>query len=378
MSQDSGIRRGFSLSADVATAVSELHASLDQPDIGQVVFFCAASYDRTDLARELKCRFGDVNVVGCTTAGEITPIGFQYGTITGFSLSRAACQSVTVVVSGLADYRIEQGYAAAEEALATLRRLDPTVSDKNTFALLLIDGMSRNEEAVVSSMHWAMGAIPLFGGSAGDDLQLRGTFVYHDGQFLGGAALLTVMRMRRPFKVFRAQHFTSADERMVVTKADPERRRVLEINGEPAVAEYARLTGLRADDLTPATFAEHPVIVRMGSDHFVRSIQSAQSDGSLTFFCAIDEGVILRRANHHDVIANLQGLFTSLREELGPPELVIGFDCVLRTMEAERRQVRHLASRLMIANKVIGFSTYGEQYFAMHMNQTFTGVAIGA
>jgi hypothetical protein len=376
--QDSGIRRGFSLSVDVATAVAELYAALDQPDLSQVVFFCAASYDRTILAQELKARFGDVNVVGCTTAGEITPVGFQYGTITGFSLSRAACQSVTVVVQDLAEYRIEQGYAAAEQALATLRRLDPSVSDKNTFALLLIDGMSRNEEAVVSSMHWAMGAIPLFGGSAGDDLQLRGTFVYHDGQFRSGAALLTVMRMHRPFKVFRAQHFTSADERMVVTKADPERRRVLEINGEPAVAEYARLTGLRADDLTPATFAEHPVIVRMGRDHFVRSIQSAQADGGLTFFCAIDEGVVLRRANHHDVIANLQGLFTSLREELGPPELIIGFDCVLRTMEAERRQVRHLASRLMIANKVIGFSTYGEQYFAMHMNQTFTGVAIGA
>jgi hypothetical protein len=33
--------------------------------------------------------------------------------------------------------------------------------------------------------------------------------------------------------------------------------------------------------------------------------------------------------------------------------------------------------RIFAENKVIGFATYGEQYNAMHVNQTFTGVAIG-
>jgi hypothetical protein len=43
----------------------------------------------------------------------------------------------------------------------------------------------------------------------------------------------------------------------------------------------------------------------------------------------------------------------------------------------ERRQVRHIASGIMADNNVVGFATYGEQYHAMHLNQTFTGVAIG-
>ena len=34
-------------------------------------------------------------------------------------------------------------------------------------------------------------------------------------------------------------------------------------------------------------------------------------------------------------------------------------------------------SALLAANAVVGFSTYGEQYQAMHVNQTFTGIAIG-
>ena len=32
---------------------------------------------------------------------------------------------------------------------------------------------------------------------------------------------------------------------------------------------------------------------------------------------------------------------------------------------------------IMKCNQVFGFSTYGEQFDGLHMNQTFTGVAIG-
>jgi hypothetical protein len=66
-----------------------------------------------------------------------------------------------------------------------------------------------------------------------------------------------------------------------------------------------------------------------------------------------------------------------LQAEIGRPELVIGFDCVLRRREMRRGQISHLASRIMAENNVVGFATYGEQFHAVHLNQTFTGVAIG-
>ena len=78
-----------------------------------------------------------------------------------------------------------------------------------------------------------------------------------------------------------------------------------------------------------------------------------------------------------DLVEDLRELFVGMRNDIGPPQLVIGFDCVLRGLEMERRQVRHVASRIMADNNVVGFATYGEQYQAMHLNQTFTGVAIG-
>ena len=35
-------------------------------------------------------------------------------------------------------------------------------------------------------------------------------------------------------------------------------------------------------------------------------------------------------------------------------------------------------SQLMVDNNVVGFATYGEQFNGMHVNQTFTGVALGS
>jgi hypothetical protein len=55
----------------------------------------------------------------------------------------------------------------------------------------------------------------------------------------------------------------------------------------------------------------------------------------------------------------------------------LGFDCILRRLEAEQKQKSLDVSQVLKRHGVVGFSTYGEQYRSMHVNQTFTGVAIG-
>ncbi len=50
---------------------------------------------------------------------------------------------------------------------------------------------------------------------------------------------------------------------------------------------------------------------------------------------------------------------------------------MLRLLEIEQKGIKAKIGQIMTDNNVIGFSTYGEQFNAMHVNQTFTGVAIG-
>jgi hypothetical protein len=222
-----------------------------------------------------------------------------------------------------------------------------------------------------------LGDMPVFGASAGDGLAFERTSVFVDGAFRANSAVLLLVATDLPVRPFRNQHFVSSGTRMVVTGADPARRVVTEINAEPAVGEYARIIGYDVTALTPMVFATHPLVVRLGGAEYVRSIQKANPDGSLTFYCAIDEGLVLTLAEGRDLYSRLEDLFEEIRAEIGPPAAVIGFDCVLRKLECERNQTKHKVGRLLQANRVVGFSTFGEQFRSMHVNQTFTGVAIG-
>jgi hypothetical protein len=120
------------------------------------------------------------------------------------------------------------------------------------------------------------------------------------------------------------------------------------------------------------------MVVRIGGQNFVRAVQRVNADGSLTFLCAIDEGVVLTVAQGVDLLRNLEQTFAWLAEQLGPPALVITFDCHLRGFELDLTQSRRAVAELIDRNNGAGFCTYGEQFDAMHINQTLTGIAIGA
>jgi hypothetical protein len=372
------IRKGTSQQRDPVAAARELHAAIFQPDLKFAVFYCAADFDLPALAQALHAQFGDVNLVGCTTAGEITPQGYLAGALTGFSLASPMLDVGTSLVS-VKPFDAAATAATVDGLVAGLGQRDglpPSATD--TFAFLLIDGLAMQEELVVSCIHQRLQGIELIGGSAADDTRFGATHIYHGGRFHQGVALLNLVRSDLPFVTFRTQHFVHSDKRMVVTKADPAQRIVNEINGKPAAREFARLVGLPLNDLTPMIFATHPVVVRVGGQYYVRSIARVNPDESLTFFCAIDEGIVLTIAKGVDMVANLQKAFDDVHAAIGPPQLVLGCDCILRRLETEREGIKDRIGDIFARNNVIGFATYGEQFNSMHVNQTFTGIAIGS
>ncbi len=372
------IRRGVSQSLDPAVAARELHESISQANTALGVFYCSPEYDLVALGTELKRNFGDVELIGCTTAGEITPIGYVSRSITGVTISGRELVASTHRIDRVSEFEFANGSAIAQSLRASLQSKVPAGDEWNSLAFLLIDGLSMMEESVVAGLHLNLGDVPLFGGSAGDGVRFEETFVYHDGEFRRDCAVITLMSTCLPFHVFKAQHFVPTDTKMVVTGADPARRIVTEINGRPAGAEYARIIGLDSAELTPMIFGSHPVVVQIGGEYFVRSIQQVNEDGSLSFFCAIDEGIVLTLGEHVDMVENLTDLFRDIRAQVGPPQLVIACDCILRNLESDQHEIKERIGQILADNNTIGFSTYGEQFNAMHVNQTFTGVALGA
>lgn len=372
------IRSAHTTHRDPVAAVEEFHSQLAQDGMSLVLFFCSSRYDLDTIAREIDRLFEGVLVVGCTTAGEIGPEGYLDYSLSGASFPAESFQAVSGLIHPLHQFEIAQGKNFIQGLMRHLESIAPQASSANSFAFLMIDGLSQQEEPVSRSIYSALGGIPMFGGSAGDDLKFNKTLIFHGGAFHSDSAVLVLASTQYLFRLFKTQHFSATEQRMVVTAADASRRLVSEINGLPAAEEYARMVGVDVNDLNPMRFATSPVVVLIDGHEYVRSIQKVNPDGSLTFYCAIDEGIVLRVARGVDLIDNLNQSLDQIHREIGRPQALIACDCILRNLEITQDGLKQTVADIFRYNHTIGFSTYGEQYAGVHVNQTFTGLAIGS
>jgi hypothetical protein len=362
---------------DPDKAVTGLRRAFDPQGTGYLLVFFSPEFDAAALTDALALAFPGVAIAGCSTAGEISDSGLSDRGLVAIAFPLAGFDLVSAVIPDVARLSVDRGSDAVTKLRADLMRRKPGTKPGQTFAVSLIDGLCMREEAVVSALHWALGDIPLVGGSAGDDLAFQATTLIHGGAVHSDAAILILVRTDHPFRVFKTDNFEPTAMKLVVTASDPATRTVTELNAEVAAYEYATMVGLDPEQLSPFGFAAHPMVVRVGGEYFCRSLRSTNPDGSLSFFCAIDNGVVLTVAKPVDLVTSLETALERLEADLGGIDWILGFDCVLRRLDAQNRQVTHKLSDLYRRHHVFGFNTYGEQYRTMHLNQTFAGVAIG-
>jgi len=371
------VRRGSSFAEDEAQAIADVAAQMGDTDAAFTALFCSPRYDLDRLGAAIAERFSGP-VVGCTSAGEIaSELGYREGGVVGVSLASNELIAHPRLLHPLDTFDARASVALTEQLQQGLK-LAPRFDPNRMFGFLLVDGMSMLEEQVTASLFSNLGGVPLIGGSAGDSLAFRTTYVYHQGRFHTNAAVFTLFETTLPFKTFRIQHFEPTDTRLVITGADGARRLVYEINGEPAAEEYARAVGLKVNELSPQVFAAYPVMLRINGEYFVRSIQKVNPDGSLTFYCAIDNGLVLTVARGTDLIEHLQRNLQALAREVPNLQLLLGCDCILRRLELSQKGLLEAATPALAGVNFVGFSTYGEQFNGIHVNQTLTGLALGA
>lgn len=342
-----------------------------------LVFFSQSLVEARTLSQALATCAPGLHHAGCSTAGEITPQGLEEGHMLAMLLPSASFTAVSTMVDNLSTSGMDRITEEVEALRRTLRARPGGEQTRNTFALCFIDGLSYAEEAVSSAIHWGLDDIPLLGGSAGDDLKFETTRLISNGAVTSDSAIIVLIATEIPFHVFKTDNFVPTDEKLVVTASDPDHRIVREFNAANAAEEYAASVGILPQTLTPLSFASHPVVVKVGGEYYCRSIQKMHADGSLSFFCAIDDGVVLSIAQPKDMVEATRAALREVEERLGGIDMILGFDCVLRRLDARNRQVFRDISELYRVNNVIGFGTYGEQYRSMHLNQTFTGIAFG-
>jgi hypothetical protein len=370
-----GVQAAWSEQRSPEEAVASIAAVLDRSRIGQLLVFFSPALPAAALSHALSTEFAGIPLAGCSTAGQICPDGFSDAGLLAVALPKKGFRIVSKVLQDVHSLTVERGTEIVRELRAQLDSAKGLGSHR--FALCFIDGLSNSEEMIVSALGWALNDIPLAGGSAGDNLHFSKTALLHNGEVHVEAALLLLVETEHMVRTFKHDNFEPTDRKLVVTASDSESRTVFELNAECAAYEYAQAAGVDDGSLSPMSFAAHPVVVRIGGNYYCRSIQKVNPNGSLTFFCAIDDGVVLTVARPKDMAASAEEELKKLDHEVGGLDLVLGFECVLRRLDSESHQVKHRLCEIYRKHNLIGFHTYGEQYNSMHLNQTLTGIAIG-
>ncbi len=375
---ESGISVVWTESKDIAAfceLVIEQHAR--QSCAMALIYYSSGAFNPHQLVDYFSIHCSDLNYCGCSTGGEISPDGMQECGALAILLPASCFNVLSQPIENIHNVGMNN---IAQQA-AQQRILFETGCEANhiesTFAITLIDGLTYSEESVTAALHRGLGDIPLIGGSAGDSLNFKKTTQLCNGRVYTNAAVLILINSNLPFTLCTENNFVPTDHKLVVTDADPDTRTVYEFNAEPAALAYAEAVGVDRDELGPQCFASNAMVVRVGGQYYCRAVQRVNRDDSLTFFSAIDTGVVLTIAKTEGMVHSMQGSIENIEHTIGKIDLMMGFECILRKLDARHRNVIERIEDVYRDNNIVAFNSYGEQYQAMHINQTFTGVAFG-
>lgn len=374
MSEKLQIKRGYSINPNPQMAVDELYEQIAQDRNDLIMAFVSSNYHLQTIEQALN-NLNAKKIVGATTAGEIANDGLVVNSISGFSLKSDLLVFHIYDIDDLETFTIKDSLRVAQEIVHNLK-FNTFLNPKKIFGILLIDGLSTKEEQIISILSNTFNNIPIVGGSAGDNLNFVKTQVYLNYLFKSNRAAFIIVESELPFEIIKTHHFVPTDKILKVTKANPNLHTVYEINNEPAALYYSKLIGVPKEELSPKYFSKNPFIENYYGDWYIREIIHTNPDDSLQFACAVEENKIYNLGKAQNITKNLEEKFQAVERKINGIDLLLGFDCSFRRIEIEGTKSEEEYNQILKKYNAIGFNTYGEQCYSLHMNHTFTGIAI--
>ena len=361
--------------AAAETLVRELRAGLAGQEPVLVMTFASMTQPLGRVAPVLAAAFPTARVLGASTAGEFTERGDTKG---------AVC---AVAIAG--DFKVFAGMAtgvkAAPEAAvsAAIRELPRTLAGyPHRVGLLLLDTFAGNCEEVTLLCAAELGIDqPLAGGAAGDDLQMKSTFVSSGGHAKDDALVVAQIFSKTPLGIGVSHGHSPLSAPLRVTSASG--NVVREIEGRPAWSAWldatrttAKADGIDVDAMKDsdegAFLLRYEAGLSLGDGYKIRAPLSRAADGSISFACGIPEGAVLRimRGTASGQIDSAVKAASLARAGLtGAAAGAIVFDCICRNLilkDEFASAVRGVSAELG-GVPIAGFETYGE--IALHVGE---------
>ncbi len=325
-----------------------------------LLFGSLATLQSNDYQAELRSRYPNAQMMGCSTAGEI-----WHTQVVDDSLVATAIQFEHTTIKG-----VEVALQPQETSFAAGDRLGQLIDPTNlAHVFLLSDGLQVNGSDLVRGvMQHLPPHVTITGGLAGDGDRFQQTCVLWNGTCAAGKIVALGLygdRLRVGYGSLGGwQPF--GPERWI-TKS--EGNVLYELDGEPALALYKKYLGDHAAEL-PASGLLFPLSVR--DDHSdrprVRTILAInEADQSLTFAGDVPIGsqAQLMKASFDRLVDGAMQAATVSLQNLAeqPPTLALLISCVGRKLLLKQRieeEVEGVQEVLGGDTMLAGFYSYGE------------------
>lgn len=361
---------------NLKAVVDQLVAAISQPEMKLVMFFTSKKYDIRQVGQLFRERFPSVAVVGCTTAGEISDLGFTEGSISAFSIAADDFEVAPYLIKDIK----QRAILAKNDLLATAEKIGITPNSEDGFVITLIDSGQSAEEKVLSILSNTFPKLNLVGGSAASE-DFKEQLVSVNGETEANAAVVIFIRTSREFLIYKENIYVPTNIELDVTKVDIQKRLVLEFNGKPATEEYARNLGISLDYLKANfqdVFFENPVGRTFGDDVWITDPISIVDETGIGFAALIMSHTTVKLLKPVNALTEAAKTIETVKQKLPNCKGVILFNCFFRYLQFKKDNQRELiAAEYKKLGSICGFNTHGEQLNRHHMNQTLTLVAFG-
>jgi hypothetical protein len=324
--------------------------------------FCSPKAGLENLLKGVAEAVGTDILVGCTTDGEISDRGIS-----------AKSAVLAGVVSNQIDFEVVMTENIGKDAQKAGERLAEQFSLSATYIQLFSDGLTANGCEILKGVQSVLGkAIPISGGTAGDDGRFVRTWQFAGNRVFSNAAV--AIGFSGSFRVGLGVHsgWSPVGLAKKITKAKG--NILYELNHEPALKVYERFLGKHANKL-PSVGVEYPLGLidrywTLGDSDYclLRATMSVnRNDGSITFAGDVPEGTMVRLTCADSAsILDAAGRATRMaldQLEKTSPVMTFVYSCMARKIVLGRRITEELDQILQNAGQnipVVGFFTYGE------------------
>ena len=343
------------------------------------IVFSSAKYDYQSVVKGVREATGQAPLVGCSSAGEFTEEKVEKESVACCVISSDSHKFYTGIGGGLKEDEIK----TLSEAT---KGFDKNVEGyPHLSGIVLHDGIiGKGEETALAAFN-ALGC-KFAGGSAGDDLNLKETFVFADDKIDTNAVSTALIASKQPVTIAVRHGHVPISPAVTVTKS--ESNIVYELDGKPAFEvwkEYAREHakenfGIDVDSLQSGTKELGNFMTRYEAGLYVGKDEykvrwpglTTTTEGHLVFACSMPEGMVMKvmGSPKENQIASARKAAEIAVETARNIKLAgcLVFDCVVRAIILEQQfQDAVNAIHDVVKVPLIGFETYGE--LCMEMGQ---------